>query len=360
VALQWTYNAGQVRVEGMSARVLPVKDVYGENFRPAEIMYHIQTATGKFQSNHDNGEQNGLFKCAATDSGYCAEKVDFASGAKAELAIRISNQVTGWLHGRIDNADIQISQFDDKHNRVVITGEPVALPTMYAQFDQSKMTPEFLDVFKHHWNNSGGLNSRIEWFEFASSSEYARYMIRALGKEANDTAASISNSWQIKSVPVSHSSSACLMDTKRLVGLVTTNAMAYSGAAPAWENGRLNYEVAGLHYMPDGKTPVEGIYDLAIRSDAARCLYGFSSAPISATISVTGANGELKTAVTKVFEKDGWLKLTARGFNFSSPTISVKLTQASAKKTTITCVKGKLTKKVTAVGPKCPAGYKKK
>jgi hypothetical protein len=30
------------------------------------------------------------------------------------------------------------------------------------------------------------------------------------------------------------------------------------------------------------------------------------------------------------------------------------------KKSTITCVKGKLTKKVTAVKPKCPAGYKKK
>ena len=30
------------------------------------------------------------------------------------------------------------------------------------------------------------------------------------------------------------------------------------------------------------------------------------------------------------------------------------------KKNTITCIKGKLTKKVTAVNPKCPAGYKKK
>ena len=33
---------------------------------------------------------------------------------------------------------------------------------------------------------------------------------------------------------------------------------------------------------------------------------------------------------------------------------------SAAKKTTITCVKGKLTKKVTAVKPVCPAGYKKK
>jgi len=33
---------------------------------------------------------------------------------------------------------------------------------------------------------------------------------------------------------------------------------------------------------------------------------------------------------------------------------------AAKKKTTITCIKGKLTKKVTAVKPVCPAGYKKK
>jgi hypothetical protein len=33
---------------------------------------------------------------------------------------------------------------------------------------------------------------------------------------------------------------------------------------------------------------------------------------------------------------------------------------AAAKKTTITCIKGKLIKKVTAVKPKCPVGYKKK
>jgi len=34
--------------------------------------------------------------------------------------------------------------------------------------------------------------------------------------------------------------------------------------------------------------------------------------------------------------------------------------EAAKKKSTITCVKGKLTKKVTAINPKCPTGYKKK
>lgn len=41
----------------------------------------------------------------------------------------------------------------------------------------------------------------------------------------------------------------------------------------------------------------------------------------------------------------------------ASPTVSSKI---SAKKITITCVKGKTLKKVTSVNPKCPAGYKKK
>jgi hypothetical protein len=37
-----------------------------------------------------------------------------------------------------------------------------------------------------------------------------------------------------------------------------------------------------------------------------------------------------------------------------------KAKAALSKKTAITCVKGKISKKVTAVSPKCPAGYKKK
>jgi hypothetical protein len=36
------------------------------------------------------------------------------------------------------------------------------------------------------------------------------------------------------------------------------------------------------------------------------------------------------------------------------------VTKPVVKKITITCVKGKIVKKVTGTAPKCPAGYKKK
>ncbi len=79
---------------------------------------------------------------------------------------------------------------------------------------------------------------------------------------------------------------ACLADTSKVLGFVSTNAMAYQDSPPAFTNGQLDYQVAGMHYMPDG-TLTEGTYDLVMADSVARCLYNFSSAPISATISVT-------------------------------------------------------------------------
>ncbi|NBO09368.1 MAG: hypothetical protein EBV30_08490 [Actinobacteria bacterium] len=66
----------------------------------------------------------------------------------------------------------------------------------------------------------------------------------------------------------------------------------------------LSYQVASPHFLPDGATAFKGTYNLIMRSDVARCLYKFSS--------------------------------------------------------TISCVKGKTLKKVTAVKPFCPVGYVKK
>ena len=155
----------------------------------------------------------------------------------------------------------------------------------------------------------------------------------------------------------------CLSDTSKLQGIVTTNATALDGTPPVFKSGTLTYNVAGLHYAPDGSTLNLGAYDLVMRSETARCLYGWGKAPLSASVSVVNEKGTKSVATTVVKEtKDGWLKMAAYGFTFSQKTLTVRMTQAKAPavKKTITCVKGKVTKKVTAVNAKCPAGYKKK
>jgi hypothetical protein len=75
---------------------------------------------------------------------------------------------------------------------------------------------------------------------------------------------------------------------------------------------------------------------------------------------VLSSGGGNQTITTTVNEKNGWLYLSANGFTYSSPVIKVKLNQAKNQKYSISCVKGKATKKVTGTKPKCPAGYKLK
>ena len=121
---------------------------------------------------------------------------------------------------------------------------------------------------------------------------------------------------------------------------------------------------------------------LVLNADVARCVYGFSKAPISATVSVVSSDASEQIATTAVSERDGWLYLSAAGYGYSAPTIKVKLSQPTStpvaatpaaqvtqaptvvqkvvKKISITCVKGKTTKKISGTNPVCPTGYKKK
>ena len=358
--INYNFRDGKVQISNFSASVYAITDKYGQNFKPAQIRFSERN--GFRESNHENGENTGNDQCVATETGWCAYRADFAPGTRVELTMKLSDSVTGWLHGRLKNPEISVTGLQKGFNLVTVAGNPVEIPMMYAVIDAKNQPTSIIEALSHPGSWGGLHMQQTLWSRMRSDDERSQELIKTFSGSVNDTAAETYTSWQVKSIGRTQYVDPCLEDKTRLVGLVTTNAMAYTGAAPEWHDNSLAYKVAGLHYLPDGKTPVEGTYDLAIRSDAARCLYGFSKAPISATINVTGANGETKTATTVVNEKDGWLKLAAYGFTFSSPTISVKLSQTklAAVKTTITCAKGKLTKKVTAVGPKCPAGYKKK
>jgi hypothetical protein len=124
-------------------------------------------------------------------------------------------------------------------------------------------------------------------------------------------------------------------------------------------NQTLDYTVASAHLLPNGEV-FKGTYNLIIQSALARCLYGFTSAPISASLSIINSDGTSMIATTTLSERNGYISLAAQGFTFSNPTLRVKLTQKKNQVYSITCVKGKTSKKVTAVKPKCPTGFKKK
>lgn len=295
------------------------------------------------------------------EDGRAGFATEFPKDSRYRLTVRITNEVTGWYKARLKDPQVVISKFSTTNNRVVLEGQPVSVPT----FAYSKLKNEFTPRENKWWQNNGQSNNttpasadQADIFEYL---DYFRPLVA-------DKVAGFNTLWTVNSTNWGNENN-CLQDSSRVVGIVSTNAMGFNGNSPRYMNGTLNYQVAGMHYMPDGKALVEGTYDLLIRSDAARCLYGFSNAPIQASISVTG-EGEQKVATTSMTEGNGWIKLSAYGFTFSDPTISVKLSQAKVqekvqtgnqvrKNSVITCKKGKIIKKVTNVSAKCPAGYKK-
>ena len=199
----------------------------------------------------------------------------------------------------------------------------------------------------------------------------------------NDTAPYAPTQWSVQSMQNNYNDPKnCFKDASQLSGLVATNSAMYISGPPTFNSAdqSLDYKVASPHYLPDHSV-FKGTYNLVIRSDVARCIYGFSSAPIKAAVSIQSSDGGSQVASTTLTESNGWLSLSANGFTFSNPTIHVKLSQDEpvvapvnpvpsdvvvakpstlAKKITISCLKGKTTKKVTALKPTCPSGYKRK
>ena len=362
-------GAPSVWVEKIDGVVQPKKYLvgfdYNTNFDPVRRRFEIVDIRFNIRPFKEiPGEQwNSLW----FGNGKSGLLYNFDPGVSMRATVHMTTAATGWFKARLKSPDISINKLSSTNNVVTISGEPVEVPT----FVYTKPRAD-LDEQEKYWEKFWGFNKGIATAGAGNPRvfEFLNYM----RPKVNDIAAQSTTQWSFNSTPW-ESRNPCLYDSTQLMGIVTTNAMAYKGGTPEFVDGYLNYTVSGMHYKADGKTPVIGTYDLLLRSSAARCLYGFTNAPISATVSITGGDGDQNVATTVLNEKDGWIRLSAYGFTFSEKTIKMKLTQeapkkeevapapsptASPKKTTVSCIKGKMTKKVTAVSPTCPKGYVKK
>lgn len=127
-------------------------------------------------------------------------------------------------------------------------------------------------------------------------------------------------------------------------------------------------EVGAPHYDLDGSV-IEGWYEGAIRGRYITSRFGIKPelAAGNARLEVVYTSGEVKVATitAKYDAASDWLYLNGYGFTYSAPKLMIKFTKTKASvspqaKKTIICIKGKVTKKVTALKPVCPTGYKKK
>ena len=373
----------------ISAAITPVQKVSG-NYRPNKAFDKRDGRPG-FTA---YGEVSTPTKerCAVTDTGICEVARDYPKGYRFGLNIKLGSKLSGWFHGRIALPIISTKPWKNGAE-ISVEAEPVKISTLDFTVPNSQI-PEAIRkivfVDKPFGNNGSIGDGKIYMGDnaFSLNMELMNAFLPAIGDKASKTKSYWSykalNSWNEPAIQK------CSDGTGELAGVVTTNALTYSSGPPIFDqdSGSLIYKVASPHFEANGDV-ARGSYDLALRADVARCIYGFSKAPIRAEISITSSDGSTQEIASEMLsEKDGWFYLSAKNFTFSSPTLKVKLTQekpkevvvetkvesakpveaavaavkpATPKKSlSILCSKGKITKKITGANPKCPSGFRKR
>ena len=368
--------------------------------------YPIQVNNPDVMAIHINNGQ-----CAQTDGITCAYAGPIPTSIKFGIRLHLSSKLTGWYSGRFSNPDLNISSDGNTGYYFEIKANAVQVPIVAHQYPINSLPQDLKDFYTSpNFYSESGNNSKTDGFHNGINGNQNQILDRftKLMQLIGDKSDASPTLWQFSDMANIPFDVGCYTSNDQVLGVVSTNSILYLDGPPAWNSNTktLEYRVASPHYSKDGSV-FKGTYDLALRSSTARCLYGFSNAPVTATISVIAADGSQVLATTLLRESNGWLYLQAKGFTFSSPTVLVQLHQeqapqptpsptptpsssannvatnttnsdqinsntvlpvkpsasASAKpiaKTTITCIKGKLKKVVTGVKPTCPSGYQKK
>lgn len=168
--------------------------------------------------------------------------------------------------------------------------------------------------------------------------------------------------------------------TVGIAGVISSNATAVETTPPILDKASqtLKYRFAAPHLKQNGDLN-SGFYGLQLNPQVAKCIWGENLLGAKAEVSIVNDSGEVQVATSTFIFNNNAAIFEISGFHYSAGTLNIKLispsdlkssstqltdlpknTPVTKSRITITCAKGKLIKKVTAVKPKCPKRYKVK
>jgi len=259
--------------------------------------------------------------CVWFGRGKCGRAFAFSADYKIGIEIKFERELANWFKARLQDTDLTVTRASSRDNLIRVSGRPIEIPLFSYSLEFRTLPEEIKRFFK---KNNLYLNPGVSGT--TNDNMHSMAFVEMYRKYVNDTAAATLSVWSFSNIPVGPYLQ-CLSGSSQILGMVTTNSMTYQGEPPKYKNGFLEYEVAGMHYLPGGEELALGSYELIIKSSVAQCLYGLGKVPLSASVSVVNDKGKKTFATTTVGEKDGWLKLSAKGFTFSKKIIKVKITQ---------------------------------
>ena len=325
------------------------------------------------------------------------------AGVTFKLNMKLLAKPQGWISGRVTAPKVVIGAADaSKRFDVSITGSNLSVPILTKRYDYSDTNDRAAwekissaVVTNYPWDKvsdvaNGELISVYGPNTFNTFNKLVAIDRQTDGKPAGvgkdyDVADRLAQVWRVVLDPTNTPSGVSGCAASDFQGFVSSNAMTYGTALPKYDGATMSYDVASPHYNPGGKDydvdAFKGRYDLLLTEAYAKCVWGLKDGVPNVSVEVQKTDGTLDNSVKvtgALNSSTGLYEFSAVGFTFSSPKIKIKLSAPPTKDGTptvtqaapaakpkatvksITCVKGKLTKKVMGANPKCPAGFKKK
>ncbi len=277
----------------------------------------------------------------------CAQRYAFPANKKFYMKLRMQNRPAGWLHGRIYKPEVSFVQSlgpSGAYYSISIAAFPVAVPAVYKMYKYPEMPQTLKDAYDYKSGSykpeavneppfdpdkpsgcgrTACTQDPLTRNRIIAPTPYSQYGIEQLKlwlPFVNDQATALLGTWSVRSLEGGETTNAqqCFTAGENgVTGIVTTNATQYSAGPPSFNKSTssLEYVVAAPHYSPT-KEVFKGTYDLVMRSDVARCVYGFSKAPIRATLSVVKDGGSENVTTELLNEKNGWIYHLCRRLHF--------------------------------------------
>jgi len=267
------------------------------------------------------------------ESSICAERAEFSPGTVVELSVRLPKTISGWYKGRVTSPVLTVtSSVDDASmNIITVRGEPsYRVPQLDVEQPLDETPETYVELAERIISDGGGgillADDNAETVTYIES-------LKALNEDKANSEISV---WQFATLSPAVDDEGRCQPSSGIAGMVSTDAMAYSGEPPVYEGGELKYRVAGMHWYstlpedPETEDLLEhkvlGSYDLLIEAEYARCLYRLADADIAPTVSVFETSTDapkVGASLAGFSETGGWMNFNVRGITFSNPTIAI-------------------------------------
>lgn len=359
----------------LDADVYPVLKVIDPTVKAPERIIVRSPETGLNVATLSNTRSD----CLAISTGICYKQGATNLENEYSLTLRLPKTITGWFKGRLKSPSISVNTFSDTSNLLTVSAKSVAMPVMGGWVKYDDLPSDFIKKLYPFAGYPERRDQNLGLYADASQGARAFEEFSAWAPYLKDTALTTIDIWSF-GTNINPAQSKCMNGTSAIGGLVTTNASVYSSEPPTWnaEAMTLDYKIAAPHFNEAGVENV-GTYTLAISNEVIQCLYGVSELPASAKVSIIYGDVATEVGTIAVGSKDGWSYFSADGFHFSNPTIRVKFEKAAPiaaptpsptsppgssaqlakEKKVIWCAKGNAKRKITALNPACPKGFKK-